>query len=131
MRDRIAELGIADQVQFDGFVSPLPEWLANIDLLVVPSTCDDASPLVMLEAMSVGTPAVGTRMGGIPEILRDDLESCLVAGLTPQSLAEVIQDALQADLQQLGEKGRQQILRDHTIEEQMRLLEKSLKSYEN
>ena len=49
------------------------ETIARSDLLVLPSLFD-SFPNVLLEALHVGTPAVATRVGGIPEILGADGE---------------------------------------------------------
>jgi glycosyltransferase involved in cell wall biosynthesis len=38
--------------------------------LLMPSICPENSPLVIIEAMSVGTPAIVSNMGGLPEIMR-------------------------------------------------------------
>lgn len=75
---RIAMLGIGDKVVFDGFVTPLESWLADHHLIVVPSTCDDAQPIVMMQAMATATPVVATRVGGIPEVLNGPFEHLLV-----------------------------------------------------
>ena len=126
VEQKIADLKLQDVVYFDGFVRPLDEWLAGINLAVVPSTCDDAQPLVMLEAMSVGTPVVGTTMGGIPEVLKDGLSVGLVPELTPGSLAETVIRILGEDLPAIGNIDRSQILKEHRIEDQMQDLEERL-----
>ena len=47
-------------------------WIADAGLLVVPSLFD-SYPDVVLEALHVGTPVIGSRVGGIPDILCHDL----------------------------------------------------------
>ena len=65
-----AERGIHHRVILHGQVgNPLP-LLAKADLLVVPSVWD-SFPNVVLEAFWVGTPVIGTRNGGIPEMIGD------------------------------------------------------------
>ncbi|MHA2284048.1 MAG: glycosyltransferase [Promethearchaeota archaeon] len=53
-------------------------WLDNNDIysyyknaqaFILPSLCPENCPLTVLEAFSVGTPALGSRVGGIPEII--------------------------------------------------------------
>lgn len=78
VQDRIAKDGLADHVRFDGFITPLEPWIADLDVLAVPSIVPDAQPLVMMQSMSVGTPVVATRVGGIPEILDGPFEFLLV-----------------------------------------------------
>lgn len=66
------QLGIAERLEFVGWVDQVRarELLARADLLVLPSR-DEALPLVILEALGVGTPVLCTPVGAIPEVLRD------------------------------------------------------------
>jgi glycosyltransferase involved in cell wall biosynthesis len=41
------------------------------DMVLVPSTCAESFSLVTLESLQVGTPVVGSDLGGIPELIRD------------------------------------------------------------
>lgn len=50
----------------------IPATLAAVDLLVVPSTWYENSPLAMLEAQAVGTPLLVSNLGGMAELVRDD-----------------------------------------------------------
>jgi colanic acid/amylovoran biosynthesis glycosyltransferase len=52
-----------------------------------------AEPLgvALMEAMSMCLPVVATRAGGVPEMIRDDVEGVLVAPGQPEALADVIQ----------------------------------------
>lgn len=62
---------------------------AAADLLVVPSVADNF-PNVILEAMACGVPAVGFKIGGIPEAIRDGETGVLAAERTSAGLAEAI-----------------------------------------
>lgn len=44
---------------------------AHADLTVVPSICYDNSPMVIYESLLCGTPVLGAKIGGIPELVRD------------------------------------------------------------
>ncbi len=57
------------QVVFTGFIpnDELPQYYAAADLVAIPSTVQDAAPLVPIEAMAMGRPILATRAGGIPE----------------------------------------------------------------
>ncbi|MGC3024522.1 glycosyltransferase [Burkholderia sp. DN3021] len=63
-------LGIADRVSFRGLVSSESACalVAEHDLFILPSL-QEGMPRAMLEAMAVGTPVLGTDVGGIPEVL--------------------------------------------------------------
>lgn len=70
LRNRVEELGIAHRVRFTGFRKDVMEICAAADLLFL---CSDNEPFgrVVIEAMSQGIPVVGTRAGGVPEIIED------------------------------------------------------------
>jgi len=48
------------------------DFLAQLDVLVVPSLCKEAMGLVAIEAMAQGLPVVAARRGGLAELVRDD-----------------------------------------------------------
>lgn len=66
------------------FHPPVPaarvvESLRNYDMLAVPSQWLETGPMVVLEAFAAGVPVVGSRLGGIAELVRDDVDGLLVA----------------------------------------------------
>jgi len=67
----------------------LADLYACADILVVPSLWEDPCPLVVAEAMASGLPVVGTRSGGIPELVTNGKTGYIV----PRS-AERIRDAI-------------------------------------
>ncbi len=81
------ELGISDQIFFDGSLAggeQVLQWLRQQDIYIQPSLTEGL-PRALIEAMSVGLPAVGTNVGGIPELL---LEDDLVAVNDSEALAD-------------------------------------------
>lgn len=125
---QIEQLHIKDLIYCDGFVSPLEPWFSKIDLLVVPSTCNDAQPLVMMQAMSTGTPVIGTAVGGIPEILYGELEELLVFPNNPIILATRI-ESLCRDItkrEHLGKKVFNLASKKYNIEEHFKQLKQAL-----
>ncbi|MFQ5512794.1 MAG: glycosyltransferase family 4 protein [Myxococcota bacterium] len=67
------ELGIAERVEFRGFVHnrELPQRLAGADVLLNPTRADNF-PQILLETGALGLPAITTPVGGISEIVLDD-----------------------------------------------------------
>jgi glycosyltransferase involved in cell wall biosynthesis len=59
------------RVNYLGFRSDVPEILASLDLLVLPSTSPDPLPTVVLEAMAAGKPVLATAQGGALEMVVD------------------------------------------------------------
>lgn len=72
-RIRLAQHAKGLPIRFVGFVIPpnLPPYYRNADVLVCPSQGHEAFGLVNLEAMSAGLPVVGSRQGGIAEIVNE------------------------------------------------------------
>ena len=58
-----------DKVIFTGYIphEELPKYYALADLVVLPSTCEEAAGLTVIEAMMMQRPVITTTMGGIPE----------------------------------------------------------------
>jgi len=94
VRRRVHELGLAASVTMTGFRRDIPEVLAALDVLVLPSIRSEATPQVIPQALAVGTPVVATAVGGIPEIVRDGETGRLVPPADPDALAEAILDLL-------------------------------------
>ncbi len=88
---RCVELGLQQAVRFIGAVpqAQLPLWYSAADLLVLASS-REGWPNVLLEALACGTPVVASNVGGVPEIVRDD-----VCGLAVElSDANALSDAI-------------------------------------
>ncbi len=66
------------------FHAPVPaqgvvETLRAYDVLAVPSQWLETGPMVVLEAFAAGVPVLGSRLGGLAELVRDDVDGLLVA----------------------------------------------------
>jgi glycosyltransferase involved in cell wall biosynthesis len=57
---------------FIGKVSSTKKYIADADIIVVPSIWGDACPSAVSEALAAGKPLVATRVGGVPEIVGED-----------------------------------------------------------
>ena len=80
------------RLTFHGWMSnPMP-LIAQCDLLIVPSL-SDSFPEVIGEALYVGTPVIGSRVGGIPEQLEYD--ELLFEPANAQALAKKLQPIIE------------------------------------
>src|SRR5262249_18834478 len=59
-------------------------------LAIAPSTCQEACPTVIIEAMRAGVPVVATRIGGIPDLVVEGETGLLVAHGDVAALAKAI-----------------------------------------
>lgn len=94
LRRASVDLGISEQVHFLGFRDDMPEVIAALDLLVLPSVDCDASSAALKEAMAVGRPAVASTVGGAAEIVRDGETGLLVPARDADALANAIERIL-------------------------------------
>ena len=67
------------------------------DLVVLPSTCPDAAPLTVIEALTAGKAIVTTNNGGIPEYVEDSACRVEADGSFTGNLAKSIRQALDDD----------------------------------
>jgi N-acetyl-alpha-D-glucosaminyl L-malate synthase BshA len=63
-------LGVRDSVYFLGKLEAVAPLLSSADLFLLPST-NESFGLSALEALACGVPVVGSRVGGVPEVVRD------------------------------------------------------------
>jgi glycosyltransferase involved in cell wall biosynthesis len=66
--------------------------LAGLDVLCCPSVVAEGGPTVAIEAHAVGTPVIGTRIGGLAELVTDGVNGRLVAPGDWRALGAVIHD---------------------------------------
>ncbi len=71
------ELGIADRVEFTGFVDDVAAQLARMDVLVHCSTVPEPFGQVVIEGMAAGIPVIAADAGGPAEILTDGVDGVL------------------------------------------------------
>ncbi|MGD0153002.1 MAG: glycosyltransferase family 4 protein [Thermacetogeniaceae bacterium] len=104
LQDYAWKLGIAGQVDFLGLRDDIPELLAQMSVVTVPSL-NEAFALSLVEAMSMGKPCVASNIGGIREILVDRENGLLVEPGNPRALASRIAWLLERpdEARQMGE----------------------------
>jgi len=93
-RARCDARGMRDAVDFLGAQThdQIAAWMGACDVLALPSL-REGCPNVVLEALASGRPVVGTRVGGVPDLL-DDRNGVLVTPLDAESMSDGLQRAL-------------------------------------
>jgi glycosyltransferase involved in cell wall biosynthesis len=124
-------LRLGESLHFLGKREDIPEIMAALDVLAVPSLSEGFGR-VAIEAMAAGKPVVGTRVGGIPEAVVHGETGLLVPPRDPVSLAGAMTWLLQHPERagEMGEAGRERVRRlfslDNTVRETERLLARVL-----
>jgi N-acetyl-alpha-D-glucosaminyl L-malate synthase BshA len=79
--------GVADDVIFVGKQNDMSQFLAVSDVLLLPSELESFG-LVALEAMACEVPVIATRVGGIPEVVRNGIDGFLYEVGDVKSMAD-------------------------------------------
>ena len=93
---KIKNLGIEERVLMPGYVANARHYLPLFRVFAL-SSLTEGLPIVILEAMQAGVPIVATRVGGIPEVLKEGEAGKLVPANHAQGLMEGIQELLNDD----------------------------------
>lgn len=119
--ERLArELGLADRVEFPGFVpfERLAEFYREATLVAVPSLWPEPIATIGLEVLRYGLPVVGFDAGGIRDWLRDGETGFLIPWMDLRAMAEKIDYLLsnKDEARRLGEQGRSFVNREYAFD---------------
>ena len=115
------DLGLGEAVVFHGSSARVREHLHQARLVVLASV-SEGMPNVLLEGMACALPVVGTRVGGIPDLVEHGRQGLLVPPRAPEALAAALTQVLQeADLAAaLGQAGRAMVLEHYSLQSMTR-----------
>jgi len=111
---QVDNLNLNPFVRFTGAVGhkQLADFYTLCDLVVVPSLITprgetEGMPVVILEAMSVGKPVVGSNVGGISDVIKNGYNGFLTSPQNPEDIAEKILMCLEeSNLSRFGVRAR-------------------------
>ena len=107
LRGRVAGRELGERVHFAGRVERVENWLRAADFFVFPSVYE-ALGIALVEAAACGLAAIGSRTGGIVDVIEENHSGLLVPPADAMALAAAI-EALGTDedaRRSMGEKGR-------------------------
>lgn len=113
--------GAADTLRFLGRRVDATAFIKAADVFVNPSEVEGL-PIVVLEAMTLGTPVVATSAGGVPSVVYDGKTGILVEPQDPEALARGMAELLQdrARAQRLAAGAAELVEQEHSLESMVR-----------
>ncbi len=93
LKEQVERAGLEDKVRFLGWRPDVDEIMGCFDIFVLPSL-NEGMGRVLVEAMAAGLPIVASRVGGIPDLVKDGKNGLLVPPADAPALAKAIFDLL-------------------------------------
>ena len=123
----VAQHGLGDRVRLVGWRNDVSAFLATGDVFAFPSY-QEGFPLVLLEAMAVGLPAVSSAIPGPVEMIEDGADGVLVPPGDPAALAQALAAVIATPQKALalGAAARAKVLADYGPESLQRRLDAAL-----
>ncbi len=117
LQNLVKKLGISKNFFFAGMRQDIPEILNTIDIFVLPSL-QEGFGIVLIEAMAAGKCIIATKVGGIPEVVKDGETGILIPPKDVQSLLTAMLDLMKNKnrRKKLGERGRDWVENRFSIE---------------
>ena len=111
------ELGIMRRCLFPGYQEDVGSFFGAFDAFVLPSG-NEGTPVTAIEALASGCPVVATRVGGVPDVVREGVDGFLVdpgdvEGLAGHLARLAADPALRS---RLGAAGGERVLRRYGVE---------------
>ncbi len=125
LRAMVDERGLCENVSFCGFIdhSKIASFIAQHHFLVMPSLSESFG-VAVLEAAACGRPAISTRVGGIPEVVKDGESGILVPPGDVNALARAILSLAQDTdkCRRMGETSRAFVEREYQWQHSLDLM---------
>jgi glycosyltransferase involved in cell wall biosynthesis len=116
--ERLAhELGVVRDTLFLGYQDEVAPFYAAFDALILPSG-NEGTPVSAIEALAAGRPVVATRVGGVPDVVRDGEDGFLVEpGATDELADRLARLAEDPSLRErMGVAGRERVLPRYAVD---------------
>lgn len=114
---RAHELGVVRDTVFLGYQEDVAPYYAAFDALVLPSG-NEGTPVSAIEALAAGRPVVATRVGGVPDVVRDGKDGFLVEAGATDDLADRLERLARdpALRERMGKEGRARVLPRYAVD---------------
>jgi glycosyltransferase involved in cell wall biosynthesis len=107
LEQMITDHHLEDTVLLPGFRANVMEYVKGVDIFVAPSIANEDFPYVIIEAMMLAKPVIGTRVAGIPEQIADGATGYVVEPGSPEQLVAAIEKMTYENIHTMGLASRQ------------------------
>jgi len=116
VEQRAHDLGIMRDTLFLGYQEDVAQFYAAFDAMILPSG-NEGTPVSAMESLAAGRPVVATRVGGVPDVVRDGEDGFLVELGDVEELADALARlAEDPELRvRMGEAGRARVLPRYAV----------------
>lgn len=114
------------RIIFHGFVPDegLKRLYQKANVTIVPSIWYDNSPMVIYESLMNGTPAIGSRIGGIPELIEAGKNGFLFEAGNVDELKAILENLIRTPAELISlERGALESVKNYNMEEHIKKLE--------
>ena len=117
VEQRAHDLDIVRHCLFVGYQDEVAPYYAAFDALILPSA-NEGTPVSAIEALAGGRPVVATRVGGVPDVVRDGVDGFLVEPGDVDAMADRLAElAGDSELRaRMGAEGRERVLERYSVE---------------
>jgi len=125
LESKARRLGIKNEVLFTGIREDAINLISIMDIFVLPSLWE-GTPNVVLEAMLWGKPVISTEVGGVPELIENQVDGILVKPGNPVALADAVLQALKNEREsiQMGIRAKEKVKKYFSIEKMVEQTER-------
>ena len=118
LKEKVRKENLEKEVIFTGRRDDIPQIISALDLLVFPSVEPESFGRVVVEALLLGKPVVATDIGGVKDIIEDNITGKLVSPGDALSLAQAISWMLEhkEEARNLAQRGRQKALAEFNLD---------------
>lgn len=129
LTEMVENFNLTDKIKFVGPTNNVAQYLNEADIFILPST-SEGLPMSILEAMSAGLPIVSTRVGGIPETIKEG-QSGLIIDASTEGVYDFFINIDKYDWKKMGEESYNYYLEKFTENSMVKSYSEVFKSLNN
>ncbi|MFO7321146.1 MAG: glycosyltransferase [Chloroflexota bacterium] len=131
LQAQVSAAGLEECVHFEGRRKreEVISWLQHADVLVAPSVPSrdgrrEGLPVVLIEALGSGVPAIASRLSGIPELIEDGVTGYLIEPGNVDQLVDALERLVRDPelRRRLGRNGREKVVREFDLDQNAKTL---------